>query len=218
MRGPDIALPQLEHVSPAEDRDDDVAGLDVASRLAGEVKALLASGDAATARDRFADLVGAQQRRANRIALAYLRNTADADEAVQDAFVKVFTRLSEYRENLPFEQWFTRILVNACIDRHRARQRRERRLVPLEDMDVRASSAPSPERNLVGRQWSSAVSDAVEDLPDRQRAVFTLCHYAERTPAEVSAILGVREATVRVHLFRAIGKLRVALEGWRNAR
>ena len=65
---------------------------------------------------------------------------------------------------------------------------------------------------LVSRERANEITAAVESLPDRQRTVFTLCHLAEQTTAEVSQALGVSEATVRVHLFRAIRKLRRLLE------
>src|SRR5262245_54834722 len=78
------------------------------SELAAEIKALVVAGNRDQARERFADLVAHQQRRALRIAYHYLRDAHDADEAVQDAFVKVFTHIASYREELPFEVWFTR--------------------------------------------------------------------------------------------------------------
>ena len=73
------------------------------------------------------------QRRALRIAYQYLRDAADADEAVQDAFVKVFSHIGSYREAWPFEVWFTRILINGCLDRRKARARRERWFAPADD-------------------------------------------------------------------------------------
>ena len=82
------------------------------------------------ARERFGGLVAAHQRRASRIAYQYLRDAAEADEAVQDAFVKVFSHIDSYREAWPFEVWFTRILINGCLDRRKARARRERWFVP----------------------------------------------------------------------------------------
>src|SRR5829696_5283028 len=96
------------------------------SALASAVKALVLGGDRDAARERFADLVAHQQRRAVRIAYHYLRDAHDADEAVQDAFLKVFTHIATYREELPFEVWFTRILVNGCLDVRKARARRLR--------------------------------------------------------------------------------------------
>ena len=190
------------------------------SRVARDIKALVQSGDLAAARERFADLLALHQRRACRIALGYLNDAADADEAVQDAFVRVFQNIERYREDLPFDQWFTRILINRCIDQQRARARRDLRLVPLGDSNTPPSRRPhdSPERRLLARQWRGAVSAAVSRLPGRQRAVFTLCQYGGRTPAEVAEVLGMREATVRVHLFRAVHRLRSVLEVWREAR
>ena len=78
------------------------------------------------ARERFGELVAIHQRRASRIAYQYLRDAAEADEAVQDAFVKVFSHITSYREAWPFEVWFTRILINGCLDRRKARARRDR--------------------------------------------------------------------------------------------
>src|SRR5688500_17961982 len=96
------------------------------SAIAADVKALVVAGKRDAARDRFGLLVTNLQRRAGRIAYQYLRDVQDADEAVQDAFVKVFTHITTYRVDLPFEMWFTRILVNRCLDLHKARARRLR--------------------------------------------------------------------------------------------
>ena len=101
------------------------------SELAASIKALVLAGDRDAARDRFADLVARQQRRAVRIAYNYLRDAHDADEAVQDAFLKVFTHITSYREEYPFEVWFTRILVNGCLDLRKARTRRLRWALPM---------------------------------------------------------------------------------------
>jgi RNA polymerase sigma-70 factor, ECF subfamily len=190
------------------------------SRLAREIKHLVAAGDLPVAHERFSDLIAVHQRRACRIAMAYLGNPADADEAVQDAFVRVFQHIASYREELPFDQWFTRILINRCIDRQRSRARRDLRLVPLAEAmpQTHGRSLDSPERRVLVRQWREAIRQAVSKLPNRQRAVFTLCQYGGRTPAEVARVLGMREATVRVHLFRAVHRLRSTLEVWRESR
>ena len=98
---------------------------------ASAVKAAQASGQHPEARERYAELVARHQRRAGRIAYHYLRDAAEADEAVQDAFVKAYSHLASFREELPFDVWFTRILINGCLDRIKARTRRERWLVPM---------------------------------------------------------------------------------------
>jgi RNA polymerase sigma-70 factor (ECF subfamily) len=151
-----------------------------------------------------------------RIAYHYLRDVHDADEAVQDAFMKVFTHITTYRENLPFEVWFTRILVNGCLDVRKARGRRLRWALPmsvsaeLPSLDP-AAPQPSPEDSLVSSERAREITSAVEQLPERQRTVFTLCHIAEQSTAEIGRALGLSEATVRVHLFRAVRRLRKLL-------
>ena len=192
-----------------------------ASALAGEIKALVLAGQREAARERFGALVTLLQRRGLRIAYHYLRDAADADEAVQDAFVKVFAHIRSYREAWPFEVWFTRILINGCLDRRKARARRERWLVPAEEAsaadEYRASVAgppdASPEARLLSRERREKIAAAIDRLDGRQRTVFMLCHYGDWTPREVSAMTGLNESTVRVHLFRAARKLRALLGG-----
>jgi RNA polymerase sigma-70 factor (ECF subfamily) len=193
-----------------------VPGREADSAAASAVKALQADGRHAEARERFAELVARHQRRASRIAFHYLRDAADADEAVQDAFIKAYSHLSSFREELPFEVWFTRILINGCLDRIKARTRRERWIVPMPesagaDRDLAERTpgrGPSPEDQLLARERRERLAAALGKLPERQRSVFMLSHYEGCTSREVSAITGLNESTVRVHLFRAIRKLR----------
>jgi RNA polymerase sigma-70 factor, ECF subfamily len=190
-----------------------------ASTLAAEIKALVAAGDRDAARDRFGALVALLQRRAVRIAFQYLRDAADADEVVQDAFVKVFLNIDQYRDELPFDVWFTRILVNAALDRVKARARHQRWVSRSTEEDGGhlveqvAGGEASHERRLLAQERWAQVTTAVAALPDRQRLVFTLCHLDEQTPAEISQATGMSQATVRVHLFRALRKLRGVLGG-----
>ena len=194
---------------------------------ASAVKAMQAEGRLAEARERYAELVARHQRRATRIAFHYVRDSAEADEAVQDAFVKAYSHLSTFREELPFEVWFTRILINGCLDRIKARTRRERWITSMPDgpggerdfAERTPGHGPSPEAQLLSRERRRQVAEAIAKLPDRQRSVFMLSHYEGCTSREVSAMTGLNESTVRVHLFRAIRKLRVLLgEGAEAAR
>jgi RNA polymerase sigma-70 factor, ECF subfamily len=189
------------------------------SRIAIDVRRLVEHGAMDEARDRFAELVALHQRRASRIAYQYLRDVAEADEAVQDAFVKVFSRIASYREAWPFEVWFTRILINGCLDRRKARTRRDRWIVGggvSAASEARASMARSdgdPERQALARERRGRLAAAIDRLDGRQRTVFMLCHFGDCTPREVSAMTGLNESTVRVHLFRAARKLRSLLGG-----
>src|SRR5215471_17866796 len=141
--------------------DPPVTAREADARVAVEVKALQAAGRLDAARERFAELVARHQRRAARIAFHYLRDAADADEAVQDAFVKAYMHLGTFREELPFEIWFTRILINGCLDRLKARRRRERWLAsPATDAygaerdpaEYLPSRAASPEDQVLSNE------------------------------------------------------------------
>ena len=196
------------------------------STLAAQVQDLLADGNDHAARDLFAQIVSRQQRRASRIAWHYLRDVAEADEAVQDAFVKAYTHIKSFQRNLSFEVWLTRILINGCLDRQKARTRRSRWMMPVADAGRRDQdtieratrlSDRSPEAQLLAREWRGQLMAAVHKLPDRQRLVFTLCHYSDHSTRDVAEMTGLNESTVRVHLFRAIRKLRTAMEGQRHA-
>jgi RNA polymerase sigma-70 factor, ECF subfamily len=200
--------------------------VDVESSLAGQVQDLLAEGHDHTARDVFAQIVSRQQRRASRIAWHYLRDVAEADEAVQDAFVKAYTHIKSFQRHLSFEVWLTRILINGCLDRQKARTRRSRWMLPVADAGRRDQDAieratrpndRSPEALLMAREWRDHLVAAVHKLPDRQRLVFMLCHYSDHSTRDVAEMTGLNESTVRVHLFRAIRKLRTAMEGQRHA-
>ena len=206
-----------------------VAAREADAAAASAVKAHQAAGEVEDARERYTELVARHQRRAARIAYHYLRDAAEADEAVQDAFVKAYQHLASFREELPFDVWFTRILINGCLDRIKARTRRERWLVPMtgtrrtsggtsdaapadRDMTDRVAAAgASPEQALLGRERRRQIATALAKLPERQRSVFVLSHVEGRTSREVSALTGLNESTVRVHLFRAIRKLRALL-------
>jgi RNA polymerase sigma-70 factor (ECF subfamily) len=190
--------------------------------VAVDVKAHQAAGRTDEARERFSELVVRHQRRAVRIALHYLRDSADADEAVQDAFIKAYLHISTFREELPFEVWFTRILINGCLDRLKARRRRERWIAPpvtdnsgveRDPTEYLRDRGPSPEEHVLGEERRQQLLDALEKLPERQRMVFMLSHFEGRTSREVSAITKLNESTVRVHLFRAVRRLRTLLAG-----
>jgi DNA-directed RNA polymerase specialized sigma24 family protein len=102
--------------------------------------------------------------------------------------------------------------VNASLDRLKARSRHQRFIAPTPDDDERsveqvAATEASTERRLLARERWAQVTEAVAGLPDRQRLVFTLSQVDEQTPASCGGD-GHDAATVRVHLFRALRKLR----------
>jgi len=113
--------------------------------------------------------------------------------------------------------WFTRILVNGCLDLRKARSRRLRWVLPATTSNEAAPREPvapeaSPEQKVLASERGRQIAAAVAQLPERQRDVFTLCQMGGQSASEVSKALGLSEATVRVHLFRAIRRLRGLLE------
>ena len=195
----------------------------VDSRIADEVSALKARGDRAAAGERFAEVVERHHRRAARIAYYHLRDPAEVDEAVQDAFLKAFLNIESFRERMYFELWFTRILVNVCLDRVRSRARRNRWIVPAghgggdsgprAELERRPALDPSPETTLLRAERRAELLAAVDRLPERQRAVVILSRFEGHANRDVAAMLDLSEATVRVHLFRAVRSLRRILGG-----
>ena len=204
-----------------------VSAREADARVAVDVKALHALGRLDAARERYGELVLRHQRRASRIAFHYLRDAADADEAVQDAFMKAYMHIGTFREELPFEVWFTRILINGCLDRLKMRKRRERWIAPpvMDASGVERPLAeflpargPSPEDHVLADERRRRLNGALSKLPERQRLVFMLSHIEGRSSREVSGMTGLNESTVRVHLFRAIRRLRALLATGESAK
>jgi RNA polymerase sigma-70 factor, ECF subfamily len=172
-----------------------------------ELMGRLAQGD----RDALAPLMERYHRRVYRIALAYLRNPDDALDVVQDTFVKAYENAARWSAEADVQPWLTRIAVNQSIDRYRRERRRRQSFEPLAegDRDEHAvSEAPSPERHAAGAEAGARIQEALLTLPPRQRAVFVLRHYEERSLEEIASTLGLRLGTVKSSLHRAIHEMR----------
>src|SRR6478735_2096466 len=192
----------------AEPRATDLSPRETPGASTSAVKAMQAEGRYPEARERYADLVGRHQRRASQIAFHYLRDDAAADEAVQDAFVEAYAYLASLPEELPFELWLNRILINGCLDRLKARTPRWLSTAePLPGHSVfterAAGNLPSLEEEVLARERPQRVCGAVACLPARQRLIFMLSHCQGYASQEVSALTRLGESTVRKHLFRA---------------
>jgi RNA polymerase sigma factor (sigma-70 family) len=193
------------------------AAPDAASDAAVAVRQCVADGRLPEAHEAFGRLMVLCQRRALRLAYLYLRDAADADEVVQDAFIKVFQHIDQFDPARPFEQWFLKIVVNTALDRVRSRRRHvEGRAWPQDEaesqaIEVVASTEADAERQLLAAERWSAVRSTVNGLPDRQRLVFTLSQIDGQSPTDIAATTGMNAATVRVHLFRALRRVRAAL-------
>ena len=194
------------------------------SLLAVEIRTLVERNEMDEARERFSELVSLHQRRASRIAYQYLRDTFDADEAVQDAslrYLPILRRTARRGRSRSGSHGFSSMVVSTGARRApvamagSSRATRARRATSrLKRLGrPRDSTDSNPEQRLLGRERRQRLASAIDRLDGRQRTVFMLCHYGDCTPREVSAMTGLNESTVRVHLFRAARKLRVLLGG-----
>ncbi len=174
----------------------------------------VANGDEAA----FDLLVSRYQGRAYRVAWSVVRDAEEARDLSQEAFIKLHQNAAKFEGRSSFSTWFYRLLVNACLD-HRRRRRWWRRLVQgssgdvSEDPIVERQPAPfvDPAENLGREQAMTRLWVAVGRLSPQQRAVVTLYAQEGLPTAEIALALGCSEATVRVHLHRALSALRKTL-------
>lgn len=160
----------------------------------------------------FAVLVERHYERALRVAFGFVKSQTEAQDVVQDAFMKVYTRLSEFRAASGFYTWLYRIVVNLSIDRLR-RLRRERR-VDLSDEEGREAMAQgqelwpgvetsNPHQNLSRRQLRGRLSKAFSSLPEIHQSVLMLREVEGQSYEEIADTLGIKKGTVMSRLFHA---------------
>jgi RNA polymerase sigma-70 factor (ECF subfamily) len=162
-------------------------------------------------------LVERYQERAHRIAWSIVRDREEAKDCSQDAFIRLHEAAGSFAGQSKFSTWFYRILVNCCLDRQR-RRRGWRRLVGWRDRQedpdapdpVERAAAPfsDPADALDAEQRMSRVWALVNELSPQQRAAVTLSVREGLATRDIAAVLSVSEATVRVHLHRALATLR----------
>jgi RNA polymerase sigma-70 factor (ECF subfamily) len=170
----------------------------------------------------FGRLVERYQRRAYGIAWSILRDAEEARDLSQEAFIRLYEHAHRFRGQARFSTWFYRILVNLCLD-HRRRQHWWRRVVvppnrhedPTDAGDSLVERQPAPARDplddLHRERLMKQVWEAVDRLSPRQRAAVLLQVQEGLPTAEIAAVLRCSEATVRVHLHRALMALRTTM-------
>ncbi|GGA58984.1 RNA polymerase sigma factor [Edaphobacter acidisoli] len=146
-----------------------------------------------------------------RVARSILRNDGEAEDVMQDAYVRAYQHLSQYSGAAPFATWLTRIAVNEALARLRLRNRNQQ----LEDDDRNgdgpmhvADTAPDPERSASVAEMNHFLEEAVLDLPEQYRTVVMLRDIEELSTADTAAALDLTEENVKVRLHRARGMMR----------
>jgi RNA polymerase sigma-70 factor (ECF subfamily) len=140
-------------------------------------------------------------------------NEQDAEDVVQETFLKAYTELPAFEARSQFGSWLHRIAVNCAIDlvRRRPRSAAREAQAPPGALEALASESPGPDRHASARELRDHLHAALGRLTPLERAAFTLRHLDERPVAEISASLGQSDGAVRHSIFRAVSKLRKAL-------
>jgi len=166
----------------------------------------------------FEQLMRRYNRRLYRVARSILRDDAEAEDALQDAYLQAYRSLSSFRAESSLGTWLTRIVVNAALMRHR-KAGRMAEIIELSaepDMEERIDTQFSqqeeqPERAALRAQTRQLIEARIDALPEVFRTVFVLRALEELSVEETADTLGIPEATVRTRYFRARGMLREAL-------
>jgi RNA polymerase sigma-70 factor (ECF subfamily) len=181
------------------------------------------SDETAVARARAGDteafrvLVERHSRPLFRLAFRMTGNEQDAEDVVQETLLRAFRKMEKFDERASFRTWLHRITVNCSLDVVRARKRRSENLGaadpdaedPLQSLPA---PGPTPDRVAMSEQARGRIAEAMEELSASERTAFVLRHFEGMCIEEVGRVLGCRPGAARHSVFRAVQKLRRALE------
>ncbi|QBX55419.1 RNA polymerase sigma factor SigM [Nocardioides seonyuensis] len=162
--------------------------------------------------DAFGELFGRHRDRLWAVALRTMGNPEDAADGLQDAMIAAFRRAGSFRGDSAVTTWLHRIVVNACLDRHRAAKVRRVEALP-EDVEDRgslvaaATPADGPEATALDRERRQRVLDALATLPVEQRAALVLVDMEGHSVAEAAEMLGCASGTVKSRCSRGRARL-----------
>jgi RNA polymerase sigma-70 factor (ECF subfamily) len=165
----------------------------------------------------FRALVERHSRAVFRVAHRMTGNPSDAEDVVQDTFLKAYRQLSRFESRANFSTWLHRIAVNCSIDLIRARPHREAAhdAADLEQFgagDAADAARPSPERLMMSAEVQARITGAMSGLSRMERAAFVLRHFEGQSIEEISQALGLKANATKHSIFRAVKKMRHALE------
>jgi len=155
-----------------------------------------------------------------RAARSILKDDAEAEDAVQEAYMQAYRSIGGFRGEAKLSTWLMRIAVNEAIARTRKRSRRAEVIrldgdVPLDsdipEATMNQATPEQPEQGALRAETRRLIENRIDGLPDAFRAVFVLRALEDMSVEETAAALGIPEATVRSRFFRARGLLREAL-------
>ncbi len=165
----------------------------------------------------FRALVERHSRAVYRLAHRMTGTTQDAEDVVQETFLKAYKQLSRFESRANFSTWLHRIAVNCSIDLIRARPHRESAhdgpdLEQFSADESLEAGRASPERLMLSTEVQDCANAAMSSLSQMERAAFVLRHFEGRSIDEISQSLGLKTNATKHSIFRAVKKMRVALE------
>ena len=176
--------------------------------------ALAKAGDS----DGFRILVERHSRSVFRLAYRMTGNEADAEDVVQETFLRAHRMLDQYESRSAFSTWLYKIASNYSLDLLRARKRHEeRRVAPSssEDLDMLdriPALDPAQDRLLHNKQLKTTLDRAMRDLSEQERTAFVLRHFEGLSIDQIGSVLNTGQSATKNSIFRAVRKLREALE------
>lgn len=164
-------------------------------------------------RDAYGDLVRQHSRMLFRLAYRMTGNEADADDVVQEAFLRGYRKLATFESRADFGTWIYRIAVHCALDRLESRRSEEARRVseetdPEQDAVQVADSRPDPERLAMSAEMAALQEIAMRGLTPTERTAFVLRHLEDRSTEEIAAALNVSSNTAKQSVYRAVQKVR----------
>jgi RNA polymerase sigma-70 factor (ECF subfamily) len=168
----------------------------------------------------FRALVDQHSRSAFRLAFRMMGNEQDAEDVVQESFLRAYRQLPRFESRANFGTWLYRIVANCSVDLMRSKQARHDQVrgdsIDETAVDLPDSTVAGPERLAQSAEIDRRVQSALTGLSPLERAAFTLRHYEGRSIDEISATLGLNTSAAKHSVFRAVRKLRVALAPLRS--
>src|SRR5215813_6531156 len=165
----------------------------------------------------FRALVERHSRTVFRLAFRMTGNEQDAEDVVQESFLRAYKQLSKFDERASFGTWLYRIAMNCSLDMVRSRKRRNEQMAPVDaEIDdpvlTLPSHDPTPDRMAMSGQVRDRVAAAMDELSASERTAFVLRHFEGMCIEDVSRVLGCQPGAAKHSVFRAVQKLRRALE------
>jgi RNA polymerase sigma-70 factor (ECF subfamily) len=160
----------------------------------------------------FRLLVERHSRSIYRAAYRITNNAADADDVVQEAFLRSYRALANFDARASFTTWLHRIAINCSLDLIDSRKRRDQRINDGEDLSLLASHDATPDRVVLGSEMQRAIAAAMNELTGNERTAFVLRHFEGMPLEEIGQILGTRLNATKNTVFRAVRKLRQQLQ------